>query len=273
MEGKKRLGPIRKKGMGLFMLMAVIMALIGVQLWGIGDSVVTMVTYNMRDWGLSFGESGTVPRGNADAEELKKLNSYYVAPTEEKIIYLTFDAGYESGQTEQILDALKKHEVPAAFFLVGHYMESCPDLVRRMAKEGHVVANHTMHHPNMSQLKDRAAFEKELTDLEALYYEITGEEMKKFYRPPEGKFSETNLKMAQELGYTTCFWSLAYADWDQNAQPSREEAFHKLLGRIHPGAIVLLHSTSATNAAIMDELITRYKEMGYTFGSLTDLQK
>ena len=123
----------------------------------------------------------------------------------------------------------------------------------------------------MSQLASKDAFEKELKDVEDKYLEITGEEMTKFYRPPQGKYSELNLQMAKDLGYKTFFWSLAYVDWYENDQPTKEEALDKLLTRIHPGAIVLLHSTSKTNAEILDELLTRWEEMGYTFGTLSDL--
>ena len=189
----------------------------------------------------------------------------------EKVIYLTFDAGYENGNTEKILDALKKHGVHAAFFVVGNYLETSPDLVKRMADEGHIVGNHTYHHPDMSKISDKQSFEKELKDLEALYTKVTGQTMKKYYRPPQGKYSENNLKMAQEMGYKTFFWSLAYVDWYQDKQPSKEEAFKKLLGRIHPGAIVLLHSTSDTNGAILDELLTKWEEMGYHFATLDDI--
>ena len=142
-----------------------------------------------------------------------------------------------------------------------------------MVNEGHIVGNHTYHHPDMSKISDKASFEKELKDLETLYTQVTGQTMKKYYRPPQGKYSENNLKMAQEMGYKTFFWSLAYVDWYQDKQPSKEEAFQKLLGRIHPGAIVLLHSTSSTNAEILDELLTKWKEMGYTFGTLEELVK
>ena len=187
------------------------------------------------------------------------------------MIYLTFDAGFENGNTPAILDALKKHSVPAAFFLVGNYLETSPELVKRMVEEGHTVGNHTYHHPDMGSISDQAAFQKELEDLEALYEQVTGQEMTKFYRPPQGKYSESNLKMANAMGYQTFFWSLAYVDWYENDQPTKEEAFEKLLGRIHPGAIVLLHSTSATNAQILDELLTKWEEMGYRFGRLEDI--
>jgi len=154
---------------------------------------------------------------------------------------------------------------------VGNYMEKNADLVRRMVDEGHTVGNHTMHHYDMSKLTTQEAFSRELQELEALYKEITGQDMEKYYRPPQGIYSQENLKMAQELGYKTVFWSLAYVDWNNDAQPSREEAFRKLLPRTHPGAVVLLHSTSQTNAQILDELIEKWKEAGYSFGTMEEL--
>lgn len=223
------------------------------------------------NWGLSFQQDGKPPIANASYEELKKYDAYYAENTDEKVLYLTFDAGFENGNTPAILDALKKHNVPATFFVVGTYVENNPDLIKRMKEEGHIVGNHTYHHPDMSQIATKEAFEKELKDVETPYQEITGEEMTKFYRPPQGKYNENNLQMAKDMGYHTFFWSLAYVDWYENDQPTKEEAFDKLLGRIHPGAIVLLHSTSKTNAEILDELLTKWEEMGYTFGTLEDL--
>lgn len=223
------------------------------------------------NWGLSFQQEGKPPVANATADYLKQFHAYYAEDTQEKVIYLTFDAGYENGNTEAILDALKKHQAPAAFFLVGNYMETSPDLVKRMAAEGHIVGNHTFHHPDMSKISTKEAFEKELTDLEALYESTTGQPMKKYYRPPQGKYSESNLQMANDMGYHTFFWSLAYVDWYEDKQPTKEEAFKKLLGRIHPGAVVLLHSTSKTNGEILDELLSKWEEMGYQFKSLDQL--
>ena len=223
------------------------------------------------NWGLSFQEEGKTPVGNATFEELAKYDAFYAEQTEEKHIYLTFDVGYENGNTASILDTLKKHNVSATFFVVGTYIESDPELVKRMAEEGHIVGNHTWHHPDMSQIATLDTFKKELVDVEDAYREVTGEEMTNFYRPPQGKYSESNLQMAQELGYKTFFWSLAYVDWYDDNQPTKEEAFDKLLGRIHPGAIVLLHSTSDTNSLILDELIQKWEEMGYTIRPLTEL--
>lgn len=225
------------------------------------------------NWGLSFQQDGQLPTGNATIESLKKYDAYYAKDTDEKVIFLTFDAGYENGNTPAILDALKKHQVKATFFVVGTYIESEPELIQRMTDEGHTVGNHTWHHPDMSKIASLDTFGKELEDVETAYKNVTGKEMTKYYRPPQGKYSESNLQMAKELGYKSFFWSLAYVDWYQNQQPSKEEAFEKLLNRIHPGALVLLHSTSATNAQILDELLTRWEEMGYQILPLQDLVK
>ena len=222
-------------------------------------------------WGLSFRSEGSAPIGNAGVDQLRQFDTVYLGNTSEKVIYLTFDAGYENGCTEKILDVLQKHQVKAAFFLVGNYIEKNADLVRRMVKEGHIVGNHTMHHYDMSKLSDKTSFTKELTDLETLYKTTTGVDMPKYYRPPQGIYSEENLRMAKELGYKTVFWSLAYVDWNNDAQPSHEQAFSKLLPRIHNGAVVLLHSTSQTNAEILDELLTKWKEMGFRFASIEEL--
>ena len=178
---------------------------------------------------------------------------------------------YENGNTEPILDALKKHQAPATFFVVGHFLESAPEIAKRMVAEGHTVGNHTYHHPDMSSIADLTAFQKEMDDNAALFSEVTGQKMANYYRPPQGKYSTKNLEMAKQLGYHTFFWSLAYVDWNVDAQPTTEEAFEKLLGRIHPGAIVLLHSTSKTNGEILDELLTKWEEMGYTFHPLSEL--
>lgn len=236
-----------------------------------GLYVLRSGTLETGSWGLSFRQEGTAPVANAGKEQLKQYDAAFLGDTGEKVLYLTFDAGYENGCTEKILDTLKKQDVRAAFFLVGNYIEKNADLVRRMADEGHIVANHTMHHPDMSKCTDKAAFARELTGLEALYRETTGRDMPKYYRPPQGIYSEENLKMAKELGYRTVFWSLAYVDWLSDSQPTKEQAFSKLLPRTHNGAVVLLHSTSSTNAEILDELLTKWKDMGYRFGTLEEL--
>ena len=186
-------------------------------------------------WGLSFRTEGAPPVGTAGTAQLKEFDAFYLGDTSKKVIYLTFDAGYENGCTEKILDALKKHDVKAAFFLVGNYLEQNADLVRRMAEEGHIVGNHTMHHPDMSKISAPEAFAKELEDLESLYFDTVSSEMPKFYRPPQGIYSEENLKMAQNLGYKTVFWSLAYVDWISTLLDSVSLMLFKL-GIIYPSA-------------------------------------
>ncbi|MCI8326165.1 MAG: polysaccharide deacetylase family protein, partial [Lachnospiraceae bacterium] len=174
------------------------------------------------NWGLGFGAEGTQPTGNATPDELKEYDAYFLGDAKEKILYLTFDCGYENGNTEAILKALKKHNVKATFFVVGNFLETSPDLIKKMTEEGHTVGNHTYHHPDMSSISDQESFQKEMDDVSKLYQEITGKEMTKYYRPPQGKYSTQNLKMAKELGYKTFFWSLAYVDWNVDAQPTKE---------------------------------------------------
>ena len=253
----------------LFLVMYALGALTAKKAESVG--VAALLHEKSENWGLGFGTEGKPPTGNASAEELKKYNAYFIGDTTQNTIYLTFDCGYENGNTELILDALKKHDVKATFFVVGNFLETSPEIVKRMIAEGHTVGNHTYHHLDMSSISSMDAFKKETQDVENLFEQITGTPITKFYRPPQGKYNIENLKMAQELGYHTFFWSLAYVDWYQDKQPTKDEAFGKLLKRIHPGAIVLLHSTSSTNAQILDELLTKWEEMGYTIKPLTEL--
>lgn len=253
----------------LFLVMYALGALTAKKVESVG--VAALLHGKSENWGLGFGTEGKPPTGNASAEELKKYNAYFIGDTTQNTIYLTFDCGYENGNTEPILDALKKHDVKATFFVVGNFLETSPEIVKRMIAEGHTVGNHTYHHLDMSSISSMDAFKKETQDVENLFEQITGTPITKFYRPPQGKYNIENLKMAQELGYHTFFWSLAYVDWYQDKQPTKDEAFGKLLKRIHPGAIVLLHSTSSTNAQILDELLTKWEEMGYTIKPLTEL--
>lgn len=254
----------------LYVVLAIILLCIGMicALRAVNRLGAAEAAAGITDWGLSFQSEGAPPVANASQEYLRNFGALYVGDTNKKEIYITFDAGFENGNTERILDALKKHGVKATFFLVGNYFETQPELVKRMAEEGHTIGNHTYSHPDMSKIGDIQSFQTELQKNEALYRDILGSEMPKLYRPPQGKFCEENLKMAQQLGYSTVFWSLAYVDWYTDDQPTPEQAFSKLLPRIHPGAVVLLHSTSSTNAEILDELLTKWEETGYSFGDL-----
>lgn len=254
----------------LYVVLAIILLCIGMvcALRAVNRLGAAEAAAGITDWGLSFQSEGASPVANASQEYLRNFDALYVGDANQKEIYITFDAGFENGNTERILDALKKHGVKATFFLVGNYFETQPELVKRMAEEGHTIGNHTYSHPDMSKIGDIQSFQTELQKNEALHRDILGSEMPKLYRPPQGKFCEENLKMAQQLGYSTVFWSLAYVDWYTDDQPTPEQAFSKLLPRIHPGAVVLLHSTSSTNAEILDELLTKWEETGYSFGDL-----
>jgi len=225
----------------------------------------------LSSWGLGFPSEGQPPSPPVSAAILAQYDARYIGDTDEKVIYLTFDAGYENGCTEQILDALAAHHAPAAFFLVGNYLEQNPALVQRMVADGHIVGNHTYHHPDMSSIADEAAFTAELRNLETLFTQITGQELPRYYRPPRGEYTMENLAMAQRLGYRTVFWSLAYVDWERDRQPEESAALQKVLSRTHPGAVVLLHSTSTTNAAILDRLLIAWEQAGYRLASLDEL--
>ena len=264
--------PFKKAAVTLLLLTAAYFSGFGIHyLFSQPTTVLPASSSSEGNWGLSFQEEGVRPVGNATSSELAKYQAAYADETDEKVIYLTFDAGYENGNLPAILDALKNHQAVGTFFVVGNFLETSPELTKRMVAEGHIVGNHTYHHPDMSKISTKEAFEKELNDVKTLFQSITGSEMAHYYRPPQGKYSTSNLEMAKELGYKTFFWSLAYVDWIQDEQPTKEQAFSKLLSRIHPGAVVLLHSTSSTNAAILDELLTKWEEMGYHFAPLSEL--
>ena len=213
------------------------------------------------------------PRIGEELAFVEELGGYYLGKDpEEKVVYLTFDAGYENGNVAKILDVLKEEKVTAAFFVLGNLIQKEAALVKRMTDEGHFVCNHTVRHKDMSSM-DAKAFMGELTELEDLYREMTGKEMPHYYRPPEGRFSRENLICASENGYKTIFWSFAYPDWDNNKQMTPEKAKGIILENIHNGEVMLLHPTSATNAAVLGEVIREIKARGYRFGSLDELTK
>ena len=220
-------------------------------------------------WGLSFREPGAAPIGNAGVDQLRKYNAAYIGNTQEKVLYLTFDAGYENGNVAKVLDALKAEGATGAFFILGNLPEKNPELVRRMAAEGHLVCNHTFTHKNLCGAP-AGALTAELKRLEEACSAI-GVTVSPYYRPPEGCFDEAMLREAQTAGYKTVFWSFAYADWDNQKQPDPAAAKGRILDNIHNGAVILLHPTSATNAAILGDVLRELKAMGYRFGSLDEL--
>ena len=216
------------------------------------------------------------PIVGSDLTWVENYGGYYIDhahgdDTEDKVVYLTFDAGYENGNVAKILDIMKEKQVTGAFFVLEHLVCENGELVSRMKNEGHLICNHTANHPDVTKLKDMEAFKKELQALEEVYRDKFGKEMSKYFRPPEGRFNRRSLEYAQKLGYKTIFWSFAYADWDNNSQMSVQAAKDKILGNIHNGAVILLHPTSDTNVAVLGDVIDVLKSQGYSFGSLDEL--
>lgn len=202
---------------------------------------------------------------------LKENSAYYLGDTSKKVIYLTFDEGYENGNTGKILDILKELKIPAAFFVVKPYIDTQPDLVKRMVDEGHIVGNHTVHHPSIAQIQDKEKFNAEFSGVENAFKELTGQDMPKFFRPPMGKYSKKSLQMTKDLGYKTIFWSFAYKDWLVHNQPSESFALEKIRKGSHPGSIMLLHAVSDTNTKILPTILKNLQQEGYEFKPLTEL--
>lgn len=224
------------------------------------------------NWYYVPAKNNAIPEGAKEGVSfLKDYDGYYLGDTSSKVLYLTFDEGYENGNTGKILDVLKKLNVPAAFFVVKPYIDKEPDLVKRMVDEGHIVGNHSVHHPSMAQIHDSDKFKSEITGVEDAYRELTGQEMPKFFRPPMGKYSKESLEMTKNLGYKTIFWSFAYKDWLINDQPSEEKGIQKITNGSHPGCIMLLHAVSDTNTKILEQVIKTLQDSGYEFKSLNDL--
>ena len=221
-------------------------------------------------WYFKKTSGGQRPPIASEMSFIEDYNGYFLGK-DEKVIYLTFDAGYENGNVEKILDVLKEKNVPGAFFILDNLVLKNTELVVRMADEGHTVCNHTAKHRDMSAVQSKDEFAEELNKMAQIYKDTTGYDMAMYYRPPEGKYSEENMQWANELGYKTIFWSFAYADWDNNAQPDPAKAKEKILSSTHNGEVILLHPTSATNAAILSDLIDEWTAMGYRFGTLDEL--
>jgi peptidoglycan-N-acetylmuramic acid deacetylase len=228
------------------------------------------------NWYCKHVKDHVQPTVDPSLEFVEELNGFYADRSHslqndpDKVIYLTFDAGYENGNVEKVLDVLKEEGVPAAFFVLGHLITAETELVKRMAEEGHLVCNHTVRHRDMSKFGEEA-FSKELKELEELYREKTGDELALYYRPPQGCFNAENLRTAKELGYATVFWSFAYPDWDNDNQLLPAKAFQFIIDNFHNGEVMLLHPTSATNAVILKDVIREAQNQGYRFGTLDEL--
>lgn len=237
------------------------------------ESTKANVATNELNWYFQVRNDGLPPEGPKECQSfINNYNAYHLGDTSKKVLYITFDEGYENGYTPQILDILKKHNAKAAFFVVKPYIKQNPDIVKRMLEEGHLVCNHSDTHPSMASIADKDKFQKEFTAVEEEFAKISnGATMPKFFRPPMGKYSERSLKYTDDLGYKTIFWSFAYHDWDPKNQPSHEKAKNTIYKRTHNGGIILLHAVSKTNTEILDEVLTHWENEGFEFKTLNDL--
>lgn len=224
------------------------------------------------EWGIKRNDNHEQPDlGGANKKLIDENEDIAIGNKESKCVYLTFDEGYEAGYTPQILDTLKANDVKAAFFITGHYLNTQPELVKRMIDEGHIVGNHTVNHPSMPDL-DNDKLKEEITKLHTAVFEKFGYEMK-YLRPPKGEFSQRTLHLTKSLGYTTVMWSFAYDDWDESKQGRETYAKEKVLSNLHNGAVILLHSNSKDNCNILDEIIKEIKKQGYEFKTLDEFKR
>jgi peptidoglycan-N-acetylmuramic acid deacetylase len=197
---------------------------------------------------------------------LAENNAFYILPNNSKKIYLTFDNGYELGYTSKILDTLSSKQVKAAFFITGQFIQTQPELVKRMQSSGHLVCNHTLNHPDLPTLSQEK-FNQEINSLEQKYLDLTGMQIARYLRPPMGNYSAATLKWANELGYDTVFWSMAFHDWDPNQQPGAAFSYKHVIDNIHPGAVILLHAVSQSNTEALEQIITDLQAQGYVFST------
>src|SRR5690625_2466780 len=221
-------------------------------------------------WGYKKNNEHKLPDIGKYEAILQEYGAYYAELTGKKNIYLTFDNGYEQGYTSSILDVLKEENVPATFFVTGHYVESEPQLVKRMVNEGHIIGNHSYHHPDFT-IMTKYAIKEELESLEDAVAQITDQKELKYLRCPRGVFNQQTLNWANELGYIHIFWSLAFNDWNTDQQKGWDYAYDQIMKQIHPGAIILLHTVSSDNAEALSHVIKELKDQGYHFKSLDDL--
>lgn len=233
-------------------------------------SSVHIETVDAYGWGYKRSSSEQIPDVGKYEAIIADHLAFYADKQTEKDVYLTFDNGYEAGYTETILNILEQEKVPATFFVTGHYIEEEPSIVKRMVQDGHIIGNHSYHHPDFTTMS-KEEIGQELQLVEEAVVEITDQTEMKYVRPPRGTFNEDTLRWTNELNYISVFWSLAFKDWETNNQKGSEYAFEQITDQIHPGAIILLHTVSEDNAQALEKVIQQLKRDGYTFKSLDDL--
>ncbi|OPZ90328.1 MAG: Peptidoglycan-N-acetylmuramic acid deacetylase PdaA precursor [Firmicutes bacterium ADurb.Bin419] len=231
----------------------------------VGENTSGEFSNRLLRWGILRKGFGKTPDADPGAPALlKKYGGVYLGDTEKNEIYLTFDEGYENGYTPKILDALRENNVKAVFFITGPYLAEHQDLVRRMLEEGHVVGNHSIHHPSLPTV-DEKNLEEEILGLDRAFFEKFGQHMR-FLRPPKGEYSEKTLAITQKLGYTNLFWSFAYDDWYKDKVRGAQYAYEKVMNNLHNGEVILLHAVSKDNADALDMIIKGAREKGFVFG-------
>lgn len=221
-------------------------------------------------YGYKKSEGESPPDLGFYAPLIEKYNGYYMGDPDEKKIYLTFDNGYEEGYTGMILDVLKEKQVPATFFLTGHYVDDEPELTKRMVNEGHIIGNDSDKHLDYTEASDDKV-KKDLQTLDEKVKKVTSQDHVKFFRPAKGVFSERTLDLTNKLGYVNVFWTVALVDWNTGEKKGWEQAYRGVIDQIHPGAIVLLHAVSEDNAEALSHLIDDLRKRGYEFASLDEL--
>jgi len=266
----RKLHGLPSNGLLLFLLVLASMLLICILAVSVEKTVETSSGGKILRWGLKRNGPGKAPDIDPGAGELlAKYGALYIGDTQQKKIYLTFDEGYENGNTEKILDVLRENNVKAIFFITGAYLDRHSDLVRRMVEEGHEVGNHTVNHPSLPQCSPEV-MEKEILDLEREFRKKFNRGMR-FLRPPNGEYSELQLQLSQKLSYINLFWSFAYADWDTKKQKGEDYAFNMVTQNLHNGAVILLHAVSDDNAKALDRIIKEAIRQGYSFGTPDEL--
>lgn len=223
-------------------------------------------------FGFKKSKNGQLPSINEEGFKgiVDRHGAVFLGDTSKKELYLTFDNGYENGYTASILDTLLARKVPAIFFVTGHYVKDQPELLKRMAAEGHLIGNHSWSHPDMTTIPN-AKVKEELTKVKDAVAQVAGQKEMRYLRPPRGIFSDRTLAVSKELGYTNVFWSVAYRDWDTKVIRGWKFAYDNVMAQLHPGAVILLHSVSKDNADALGAIIDEARKQGYEFKSLDQL--
>lgn len=265
----------------VFLGVAILLMMLGISIAGKSNEIVVRTSAtkinieNLNNtkigWGIKRNDNHKQPDlGKKNKELMDKYNGICMGNKEKPYIYITFDLGYEAGYTEKILEVMKQNEVKGVFFITAHYLNTQPDLVKRMIDEGHTVGNHTVNHKSMPSCS-LETIKKEVMDLHTAIYDKFGYEMK-YIRPPKGEYSERTLAYSNTLNYQTVMWSFAYDDWDENKQGREDYGKKKILDNLHNGEVMLLHATSKDNANILDEVIKDIKAQGYEFKTIDEFE-